>query len=253
MAVTSIFPLDESTALCAATRRTNNRKQVDLGLHTLNLQSGALAPLYNDPATAEFEPRPVMARPLPHRLPLATPSNSFTARLLCGSTRVTREAITRQRGKLVRIVEGQPVTGRHHTHTSSAGEAWKNHVGTHARVLGTVPLAADGSFHVEIPADRLVHCQVLDSDRRVVGNQLIWMYARPGEVKSCVGCHEIPDTAGVSVEPAMPISARHPPLRCLPTGNEFSYRAKAWKKGTLPIEAEERTRTVNAVSLPARQ
>ena len=253
MAVTSIFPLNRNTALCAATTRTKDRKKVDLGLYTLDLQTGALALLYNDPACAEFEPRPVMARPMPHTLPPSTPSNAFTARLLCGSIRMTRETITRQRGKLVRIIEGQPVTARHHTHTNSAGEAWKNHVGTQARVLGTVPLAADGSFHVEIPADRLVHCQVLDSDRRVVGNQLIWMYARPGEVRSCIGCHEMPDIAGVSVDPAMPLGARQPAIKCLPTGNEFSYRAKAWKKGELPIESEERTRTVNAVSLPARR
>ena len=31
------------------------------------------------------------------------------------------------------------------------------------RVLGIVPLAADGSFHVTVPADRLLHCQILDS------------------------------------------------------------------------------------------
>jgi len=35
-----------------------------------------------------------------------------------------------------------------------------------------VPLASDGSLYLQVPADRLLHLQVLDSDRRVVGNQL---------------------------------------------------------------------------------
>lgn len=41
-------------------------------------------------------------------------------------------------------------------------------------------------------------------------------------------------------------------VKCLPTGGEFSYRAKAWLKGILPDECEERTRTVRAVNLIGR-
>jgi len=250
MAVTSPFPLDDGRVLCAASVRTMKRNEVNLGLYFLDVESGELTLLYDDPRTAEFEARPLSARACPPVLPDKVRGQAYTGRLMCSSALVSQESLTRERGKLVRIVEGQPVTGRHFTHTSKAGFAWKNHVGTHARVLGTVPLAADGSFYVEIPADRLVHCQVLDSDRRVVGNQLIWMYVRPGETKSCVGCHEHPDTTPVTARVSQ--SARTAPLKCLPTGGEFSYRAKAWRKGTLPPETEERTRTVRAVNLPGR-
>ena len=118
-----------------------------------------------------------------------------------------------------------------------------------ARVLGTAPLAADGSFYVEVPADRLLHFQVLDSDRRVLGNQLTWIYTRPGESKSCVGCHERPHLAASRHNP---LAAHHPPLDFQPLGTEFTYRAKAWFKGSLPSEIEERTRTVRAVNLLGR-
>jgi len=252
MAVTTPFPLDEKRVLCAATTRTFKRDEVDLGLYIMDVESGELKLVYNDPLAADYEARPVMQRVPPRSLPSTIIPDAFTARLMCNSARVTQEVNTRKRGKLVRIIEGQPVTSRHHTHTSAAGEAWKNHVGTQARVLGTVPLGADGSFYVEVPADRLIHCQILDSDRRVVGNQLIWMYARPGETRSCVGCHEMPDTAGVALAPAVPVSASYAPIRCLPAGGEFTYRAKAWHKGTLSDETEERTRTVNAISFPGR-
>lgn len=252
MAVTSPFPLDDERVLCAATTRSHNRQEVDLGLYLMNIDTGALTLLYNDPATADFEARPLRSRAKPPTLPASVKTTQFTARLMCLSALTSREEATRRRGKLVRIVEGQPVVGRHHTHTSTEGEAWKNHTGTKARVLGTVPLASDGSFFVEIPADRLVHCQVLDSDRRVVGNQLLWMTARPGETRSCIGCHEMPDSAAITRRPELPVSARFDPIRCLPTGGEFSYRAKVWQKGSLDDEAEERTRTVNAIGIPGR-
>jgi hypothetical protein len=117
------------------------------------------------------------------------------------------------------------------------------------RVLGTVPLAPDGSFSVEVPADRLMHFQVLDSDRNVVGNQLTWIYPRPGEMRSCIGCHERPGTATLRVRPQ---AVHHPPVRFLPSGDEFTYRAKAWFKGHLPPDIERRTRTVRSVNLLGR-
>jgi hypothetical protein len=146
------------------------------------------------------------------------------------------------------LIEGVPVVGRHSTQTNP-NPVWQNHGGTFARVLGTAPLAADGSFFVEVPSDRLLHFQVLDSDRRVVGNQLTWISCRPGETHSCVGCHERPQTTS---PPNRPLALSQKPLAMLPDGDEFNYRAKAWFKGHLPPEIEERTRTVRAVNLLGR-
>ncbi len=179
--------------------------------------------------------------------------NSYTARLFCSSALNSRQARVRSRGKLVRVIEGQAVVSRHETQSSqraSQSNRWKNHAGTHARVLGTFPLAVDGSFHVEVPADRLLQLQVLDSDRRVLANQTFWMYARPGETRSCGGCHQKPDTVLAPTHPARALKVD--PLKALPTGGEFTYRAKMWLKGVLPDEAEERTRTVRAVNLIGR-
>ena len=255
-AVTSPFPLPDGRILCAATRKTISVKgkqspaKVDLGLYVMDAKTGALASLYNDPATAEFEPRPVLARPRPAAAAEAPVSRAYTARLFCNSATVSREPEPARRGRLVRVIEGRPIFGRYATHLSSPVPGWKNHTGTHARILGTVPLAADGSFFLEVPADRLVHLQVLDADRQVVGNQLVWMYARPGETRSCVGCHEYPDST--APRRALRQAAAVQPIPCLPTGGEFSYRAKVWNKGTLTEEAERRTRTVHAVNLLAR-
>ncbi|MHC4060794.1 MAG: hypothetical protein ACYSR6_04170 [Planctomycetota bacterium] len=48
------------------------------------------------------------------------------------------------------------------------------------------------------------------------------------------------------------LAATVSPVKMLPVGDEFSYRAKAWLKGTLPDEAERRTRVVRAVNLVDR-
>lgn len=252
MAVTSPYPLDDGRILCAASARVFDRKKVDLGLYLMDSESGELTLLYNDPTQADFEARPIMARSKPEILaenPMAR-SSYFTGEFFCSSVRVSQHPEVIERGRLVRVVEGLPSMVRHHTHRSLKGEAWKNHTGTHARVLGTVPLGADGAFHLQVPADRLIHMQVLDSDRRVVGNQQIWMYARPGEKRSCVGCHERPDSTRLPTE-VSPM-AQLEPIPCLPTGGEFNYRAKFWNKGTLTPEGEERTRTVRAVNLMGR-
>src|SRR5262249_8566509 len=131
----------------------------------------------------------------------------------------------RDRGKLIRVVEGQPFVARNETHTNvqqSPGNRFANHGGTLARILGTFPLAADGSFYVEVPADRLLHLQVLDSDRHVVGNQTFWMYARPGETRGCVGCHEPSDVSLPSKGDVMALKTSA--FQALPKGNEFVYR-----------------------------
>jgi hypothetical protein len=248
-AYTTPMPLPDGTILCASTLKTPDRSEVDLGLYLFDPASKELQLVYNDPATADFEPRPVLARPRPPLRPARAERGAYSGRFLCTSVYATQEREAAQRGRLVRLIEGVPMIARHSTHTN-AWEVWQNHGGTFARVLGMAPLAADGSFYVEAPADRLLHFQVLDSDRRVVGNQLTWIYPRPGETKSCIGCHENPHTTSRGNDP---LASHYRPLDFLPDGTEFTYRAKAWFKGHLPAEIEERTRTVRAVNLLGRQ
>ncbi len=253
LAVTTPFPLGDGRILCAAVEKEGAREEGNLGLYELDAATGRMTLLYLDPAAASFEARPLRERSVGPVLPDAPQARSraYTAQLLCGSVKVSQLPLVASRGRLVRVIEGQPIVARHATHNSRGTEAWKNHVGTAARILGTVPLAADGSFNLEVPADRLMHLQVLDSDRRVVGNQLVWMYGRPGETRSCVGCHEAPNTT--SPQAVAPVAARVAPVQALPTGGEFLYRAKAWQKGELLESTEERTRTAGAVNLLGRQ
>ncbi|MEW6360442.1 MAG: HEAT repeat domain-containing protein [Planctomycetota bacterium] len=86
------------------------------------------------------------------------------------------------RVKAIRIYEGRPLALRPERFPYV-------HIGVEAVELGTVPLAADGSFHARVPADRALALQAVDAEGRAVVNELTWIYVRPGERRSCVGCH----------------------------------------------------------------
>ena len=76
------------------------------------------------------------------------------------------------------------------------------------RVMGTVPVESDGSAFFRVPANTPISIQPLDKDGKALQLMRSWMTAMPGEVVSCVGCHEKQN----STAPAMrTIAARRDP------------------------------------------
>ena len=60
------------------------------------------------------------------------------------------------------------------------------------RILGTVPVYADGSAKFRVPANTPITLQALDAQGRAVQLMRSWYTAMPGETTSCIGCHESP-------------------------------------------------------------
>ena len=58
------------------------------------------------------------------------------------------------------------------------------------RVLGTVPVEADGSAYFEVPALRSLFFVALDENEMSVKRMQSFVTVQPGESASCVGCHE---------------------------------------------------------------
>ena len=58
------------------------------------------------------------------------------------------------------------------------------------RVLGTTPVFEDGSAVFTIPANTPIAIQPLDAEGKALALMRSWFVAMPGEVLSCVGCHE---------------------------------------------------------------
>jgi len=55
---------------------------------------------------------------------------------------------------------------------------------------GIVPVEADGSASFLVPADKNIFFQALDENYREVQRERTFIDYRPGETRSCVGCHE---------------------------------------------------------------
>jgi formylglycine-generating enzyme required for sulfatase activity len=58
------------------------------------------------------------------------------------------------------------------------------------RLLGTVPVQADGSSYFEIPANTPISFQPLDAEGKALQLKRSWMVGMPGERVSCMGCHD---------------------------------------------------------------
>ncbi|MEA1952141.1 MAG: hypothetical protein U9N87_12205, partial [Planctomycetota bacterium] len=79
------------------------------------------------------------------------------------------------------------------------------------RVLGTVPVEADGSANVELPALRSLFFVALDENGMAVKRMRSFMTVQPGEVSGCVGCHEQRTQTAMPAD--SPIAMRRKPSR----------------------------------------
>ncbi len=63
------------------------------------------------------------------------------------------------------------------------------------RVIGEVPVEEDGSAYFSVPANTPISLQPLDEEGKALQLMRSWMTAMPGEILTCVGCHEQQNTA----------------------------------------------------------
>ncbi len=66
------------------------------------------------------------------------------------------------------------------------------------RILGTVPVNEDGSALFRVPANTPIFVQPVDEEGKAQQVMRSWFTAMPGEVLSCVGCHERQNSAAPS-------------------------------------------------------
>jgi cytochrome c553 len=57
------------------------------------------------------------------------------------------------------------------------------------QILGYAPVEPDGSFKLLVPADTPLGLAILDSKGRALQTHLNWIQVRPGERRTCDGCH----------------------------------------------------------------
>jgi formylglycine-generating enzyme required for sulfatase activity len=145
-----------------------------------------------EPGYALLEPVPLQARPrppvIPERVDPSRPDASVYLQDIYAGPGL--EGVPRGTVKSLRVLAyhfgypglaGPDIIGR--------GGPWEV-----MRILGTVPLEADGSAHFSVPANTPLAVQPLDAEGKAVQLMRSWFTAMPGERVSCVGCHEGPAT-----------------------------------------------------------
>jgi formylglycine-generating enzyme required for sulfatase activity len=81
------------------------------------------------------------------------------------------------------------------------------------RILGTVPVFPDGSASFKIPANTPITLQPLDGEGKALQVMRSWLVGMPGEVVSCIGCHEDRRTTPPGKSG---LAARHAPVAITP-------------------------------------
>ncbi len=83
------------------------------------------------------------------------------------------------------------------------------------QVLGVATVYEDGSAMFSVPSETPVYFQLLDKDGQVVQTMRSWSTLMPGEIYSCVGCHEDnntvpPASATVTLAARAGVESLHP-------------------------------------------
>ncbi|HUU10160.1 MAG TPA: hypothetical protein VM431_06415, partial [Phycisphaerae bacterium] len=190
-------------------------------------------------------PRPKPPSVAPQIEPPADPTAEPTGFLYCQNVRATKQTqADLARVRAVRIYEGRPLALRSARHPY-------DHIGVEAVELGTVPLAPDGSFYVRVPADRALALQAVDAEGRTVINEMSWIYVRPGERRSCVGCH-MPRQAAPPMA-ADAAASRAAPLALVGQGRPHRFRGNNAANGgvlNLQLDRFRETATIDLYTQP---
>jgi len=183
------------------------------GIYLFNLKTRELRLVYDDPEMSDVDALPVVARPVPPVVPTyAEVEKEKTGYVYCQSVFNSDLPFDRSRVAYVRVLEAVQM-----------GLAINANGGFETRILGTVPIARDGSFYVEVPADTPFHFELLDIDGNTLVHETDFNYVRGGERKGCAGCHE-PKGTGVPERDA--VAMHRSPYRALRNRGDLIYEGR---------------------------
>lgn len=191
------WPLSCHYHLCSLTYadprndRRNHDKAAGWGIYLIDVFGNRVL-LYRSPSVGAFSPIPLRPRPVPPALPSTLPVKSEDpgfGTFILSDVRRSRQTFPDEPIVALRLnrIHVQPLN-RVHSRGAVENEVVKG-------VIGTVLVAADGSAAFRAPSGMPLQIQALDARGRAVMTQRSFTFLQPGEVQSCVGCHEPRETA----------------------------------------------------------
>ncbi len=155
---------------------------------------GNRVPVYEEAGISCLSPMPLRPRPRPPVVPSrvdfdATDATVCLVDVYRGSA---MEGVERGAVKALRVIEllfrpagTKQWAGMDGTPPMGLNSSWDA-----KRVIGTVPVDPEGTAVFKVPANRAVYFQPLDADGKAIQWERSWVTLQPGEVRSCVGCHD---------------------------------------------------------------
>jgi len=177
--------------------------------------------LHRDPLLSCVFPIPLRKRPRPPILPDARTEDQRVATCYLPDVYDGMTGVPRGTVKYIRVSQHvgwplDPKRGAMHYIPGSAGggridfTSWSP-----VRVIGEVPVEADGSAHFTVPADAAIYFQALDARHMEIVRMRSMVSLKAGETRGCRGCHE--SQARAPEQPLRtPLALRHGPVTPTP-------------------------------------
>jgi len=188
------------------------------GIYLLDVFGNELL-LHKEDELGCFDPIPIAPRTRPRNIPTMRDYRNASGTFFVQDVYVGTHMKGIERGsvKALRVVESPEK--RNWSKSSWGGQGvhcpamnWHNF--ENKRILGTVPVAADGSACFEAPSDRFVFFQLLDENGMMLQSMRSGTIIQSGEMQGCVGCHErrVEDTPAAPAKSASAPSGAPPKL-----------------------------------------
>ncbi|MGN0846455.1 MAG: hypothetical protein ACI4RA_03610 [Kiritimatiellia bacterium] len=225
-----VFPLDDEHFICTRTiGRASEMALVYLDLHGNEVVFHRDGPGCHSPVVLRPTARPVVQSERRSFTAPDAPGRFYVQNVYEGTH---MQGVKPGTVKAIRVVESPE------KRTWIASRGWFGHgeeacaMNWHSfenkRILGTVPVEADGSAYFEVPGNTYVYFQALDAEGKMVQSMRSGAYLQPGELYGCVGCHEnrVGDVPKVEGQPLA--------MRRAPSKLDGSYNLRGLERGTKP-------------------
>ena len=222
----SPYPLPDGGMICSYSPgrgtyllREDPAETIHMGVYRFDFASGRPGRIiYDDPKTQDYDAIAIYPRRKPPALQPMTIPGRKTGSFFCVNAYLSDRKKQSKRvvvGELppaepgqikrIRLLEGFGLEDKNPKKhkplaidilqmsfgsSSNSGNAFEQR-----HIVGYAPVEKDGSFHIEVPADTVLCLQTLDENDMAIETQLTWVWARPGETRTCIGCHEDRETA----------------------------------------------------------
>jgi len=227
------YPLSDKFFLVACNPRERYNHPTAYGIHLLDA-FGNRVPIYSRADISCWQPMVLRPRRTPPVLPpaepievVAAPVEPKHATVVVTDVYEGLEGVPRGTVKYLRVMEqiARPWSAWQHRRDDGVpgqmvAVSWFSHIWI-AVLHGTVPVAADGSAHFTVPADRNIYLQALDKDFMEVQRMRTFVNFQPGEKRSCIGCHEHRSLAPAT---GPGLALRHAPSRPAPQPGDSAPR-----------------------------